>query len=484
MLFPDLDRARRLARERLTVLDSETKQHVPFIFNEEQDEILTLAASTKRLIIGKGRQIGNSTVIVFLLMLIALMNPGMPIAIVADDQGKANGLLAKIKGWLKQLGVPLVVKNVESIELVNGATIDALSAVSTAEDGESRVGRSKSYGVLYASEMAFWRNARAVWAALTGTMPTYVIVDSTGAPGKTLYRELWESVSGWVKKFFKIEDHKKYELPEKRISDERWAELRDRYKFTSRRAAAWWEWKLTTDIKNEQKMIREFPVLEEHMWMLRDGQHIGKWTEAKPRQDGDWDIYVEKIDEPIIFGVDTAAGLGGDADASSIFMLGQRTGKTLRTFRSNEMKLRAFEGFVLEQVEKWQPIAVVVERNGIGEAVWGAVEHVDGAEQQKSAFGELFDRRDAFRLAIEQGPVQVGGHFLAECRSSVIKVKTNNDGQVRPVFVGHDDVISAGSFAWKWREQNPYVAPPVEAGDPREVFVPKKKRRGRAEITV
>lgn len=465
----------------LTVLDQETSTLRPFILNREQRRILRKALRTRRLVIGKGRQVGCSTAIAFLMTMIAIRNPGLPMCIVADDQRNASKILKTIKGWLAQMGVSLIVSGVESITLENGASIDALTAISPAEGGESRVGKSRSYGFIHATEMSFWRAASAVWVSVSSTaLKTAIfVVESTGAPGDGLFREIYESGTGWTRHFIGVEAHENYRADPNSIRDETWEHLRKDYGFSRRDSAAWWYFHLR-DVKMGDvfRMLREYPVIPSHMFLFQEGQYIRKWTIAKPppRAAGFWDVYVEVADEPIIIGVDTSKGLG--RDHSALALLGHKTGRLLRTYRNNTISIPDYIEHVRSVVDEYQPAATIVESNGVGEPVWGfvrtwpdanGVEQVSKGKSAQQQDGELHVRRATIRDVFERGVIHLGGHLLTEVKGSII----DRHGK----FEGPDDVISALSFAWMWREANPFQESADEEKDPTRFWIEDRLRK-------
>ena len=202
------------AAPRFLVFDPVTKTLIPFRLNGEQVRVLALILENQsRVCIGKGRQVGISTAVAFLLMWLVLLNPGISVCIIANDQSNANGVLKKVKGWLRQMGAPMPpVDNVESLELTNGSSIVAKTAISHAEQGQSKAGRSNTYSVIHATEQSFWRNALTTWTSLTSTMLGGLIVnESTGAPGKgeaetNLFRSIYEGADdGWARAFIGVE---------------------------------------------------------------------------------------------------------------------------------------------------------------------------------------------------------------------------------------------------------------------------------------
>lgn len=485
----------------LMVLNQKTSAMEPFRLNREQERVLKamLRSPRRRVVILKGRQIGCSTVIVYFLMLVAIMNPGLPIAIVAHKQDVANGLLGKVKGWLAQIGVGLSVANVESIVLENGASIDALSAVSPAEGGESTVGRSKSYGAIHATEQAFWRNAQAVWASVTSTKlaGAFLVAESTGTPGETLFRRTFDDAAkdGWDPLFFGVEDHENYRDDVQSISDETWEALRAEYGFTRRDAAAWWWNTLHGTMKGDvRRMLREYPVVPDHSWAFREGLHISKYREVPVivTESGAWNYYdpatkrddgTEGWNEPVILGVDTAEGIG--LDSSAMALVGHRSGRVLATWKSNETPIPQYIQHVKAVHARFAPVATVVEKNGVGAVVYQACGGLYGVDKQTSGNrdGEVQVRRDMLRDAIESGEVPIGGHLVEEAKSSQVKPKVNADGVVRVAFVGMDDALSAVSFARKWRAENPYRTTTAELEDRTRFYVQRKLKAGRKNQT-
>lgn len=506
LVFPSFEKAVAFAAQ-LTILDQETARYVPFVLNAEQLEILRIALVRRQLIIGKGRQIGSSTVFVFLLMVLAIMNPGLPICIVGDSWDTADGLLEKVRHWLEDdMGLALVKNDTRTKVLPNGATLVAKTANSRAgnDDGqgsESKVGRSKTFAVVYGTEVAFWANARAVWASLTGTatLNQILFADSTGSPGETLYKEILDGAVDfapgnnpvkWVRAFFGVEEHVGYRADPGSIDDATWASLQKEHGFKRRDSAAWWWWKLTEHVKDAFRMLREFPVLLDHMFTFRLGQHITRWLVSSDVDiDGHWNIYRNPDPtDPAIVGVDTALGLGDDAkgvkndvDASAIYIMGHRTGLPYATWRSYSTPIVQYTKVVIDVIEEYDPVACVVETNGCGTALYGGVMHIACVEELNAGnlSGEVQRRRDAFRDRIEAHEVPVAGHALEEIKQSIVKAKKLPDGRVRAYFDGHDDVLSAGSFANQWREENPWRGPKIEELDPHYVFVPKGSRKAR-----
>lgn len=448
----------------LKVLHQESSTLLPLALNDEQLEIIDALLGNELTLVLKGRQVGISTVCCLHDLVFALVNPGVNVAIAADTEKNAVGLLAKCSAWARQLGISLDVANTTSVTLPNGSTIDALSAVATADDGESRVGRSRSYALVHASELAFWRNANAVFAALTSTMPTNgrIVIESTGTPAEGLFRALWDDDgNGWKHVFLEFERHAAYRMPPESITDDEWAHAALEYGFERRDSAAWWLARLRAKFAGDaHRCLREYPVRASHAFSFAEGRWIFDYTPATVVEAGAWSFYRPRaqLDEPVVFGVDTATGAG--KDSSVIAIRGQRTRKLWATWKANTVNIPGFTLEVLAAIEAWHPLAVCVEDNGVGEVCYQGIiaaepdtevlrHHSSGDD------GEKWVRMARVKSEIESGALPIGPEVIKEVKHSIIKRRTK-DGNLM-IFAGPDDALNAIGFAGVWLDANPYV---------------------------
>jgi hypothetical protein len=477
----------------LVVLDQTTSARARLHLNDEQRIVLDLLASQRRVIVLKGRQVGISTVCCLFDLLFAIANPGAPIGIVADTEDKAKGLLKKIRLWAKTIGVPLNVENEKSIELANGATIDALSAVSHAAEGQSRAGRSRSYVLLHCSELAFWGTDKATFGALTSSASpnAKVVIESTASPAENLFRSIWDratkkpeddvaderdEVDGWFPVFLSVEQHVAYRRDESSISDERWESLRDEYGFKRRDSAAWWWRKLQEDFAGDvHACLREFPIVAAHAFSFAEGRWIFGFTDAPGVvKDGPWERYAHD-DEHVILGVDTGHGMG--MDSSTIAVLGHKSGKLHETLKDATLDVVAFVDTLKAACKRLRPIAVVIEDNGVGEAVWLMMrltnwpcvrQHSDN--RGAVGTGEKDVRMRRLKGAIESGDTPIGPDLQYEVAHSVKTKPKHRDAA--GLFDGPDDLLNAVSFALKWRSENMPTEPKPVYQDSRQRLRP------------
>jgi hypothetical protein len=472
----------------LVILNQETASTSPWVLNDEQREVLRALCDHQRVIILKGRQVGISTVCCFFDLAFALAHAGVNVAIVADTEDKSVGLLSKIRNWCTALGIPLSVDNTTSITLANGSTIDALSAVSSADEGESRVGRSKTYLLLHMSEMGFWRNDAAVFRALTSgaTSPhVRMVIESTASAADNLFKTMWSNdANGWHHIWLSIEKHAVYRADASSIDETTWARLQ-KLGFTRRDTAAWWHAKLVSDFAGDERgCAREFPIKPEDCFAFAEGRWIFTWREATVRHAGTWHekdtvfrgwTYYPDDDETEshVVGVDVGAGLG--LDSSAIAVVGRRSGALKATFVDNTISIPDFERVITEAAKTWRAKSVRIESNGLGQ---GPYQHLRDESnvpvvEQKTSLGEKHARLTRLRLAIEGGEWPIGREVMVEAMSSrIVKPK---GPQGAPVYEGRDDLLNALSFAQKQLEEDRAEAPPAApAPDIRDVFVPPR----------
>jgi len=486
MILPSLDKALKLA-QRISVLDQKTGSLIPFDLNQEQREVLKSILMHQRLVVVKGRQIGCSTVSAYFVTLAALLNPGLPICIIADEQAKSEALLLKVKNWLKELGVKMQKDNVRSCILANGANIDAISAMSTSEDEESRVGRSKSYGCIWGSEQAFWRNARAVWAALTSTagLSAKILVESTGSPAGEMFeslarnaidaREVSQDQERYARLFFGVEHHDAYRRDPQSIDDATFEALREKHGFQRRDAAAWWEWKRTTDLGGDtQRALREYPVTFEDAFAFPLGRYYRQWHPATVTTVDGWDAYSAPLEEePRVIAAFASTGLG--RESSAIAEVGMWSSALYSTW-VDHCELPAFVDTLVRASDHRQPKAVVIETgNEPGTELLKLLAQRRGIPVYPHHTTEAtWTRvRSEMRVRIESGLLPVGEQLLEEVKQVFLDDKT---GKVRGEETS--SLTKAVALAIEWARLHP-VAMPVKKTNPNKIYIPKRRKRTR-----
>lgn len=487
MNLPSYEKAVRLATK-LQVLDQKTGSLVPFRLNDEQKDVLKAMLKHQRVIVVKGRQIGCSTVIAYFVTLAAIMNPGLPIAIVADEQAKSEGLLLRVKNWLRQLGARLEKDNVRSAIVQNGANLDALSAMSTSEDEESRVGRSKSYGLIWGSEQAFWRNARAVWASLTSTagLAAKIVDESTGSPGGELFEELArragpieevpQDYDGYVRLFFGVESHAAYRRDPASIDDHVWDKLQEDFGFVRRDSAAWWEWKRTTDLGGDtQRALREYPVTFEHAFIYPLGGYYRQWEPSLTHIDGPWEHYPPAMDnEPLVMSAVATSGLGPDPAAMAI--LGMWSNTIYHTWQAPGYEIPRFANEVVAAHNRYLPRAMVIETgNEPGEQLLRVLANMRGLPvyPNHTTAAAWMRVRATMRERIESKFMPIGQHVQLEIKRVFLDPK---NGRIRGEEMAN--VTKAIAVASDWATLHPESIPAKKL-NANVIYISKRKKKTR-----
>jgi len=474
--LPPIDVATNFFRA-LAVLDKRGTGLVPLELNDEQREVLQALYTLSLLVILKARQVGISTVIAAFVLLCMIECDNLPCVLVANDWDNAKFLLKKVRDWAVRLGIKLVVDSKdEGIAFTNGSLLDIKSATTTSEAGTPKLGKSRSYALIWMTEGASWplATARAQRASLLATKlgDPLVIDESTGEPGKTNpFRITWDAAPEECQLFLSVERSRIYRANPALITDEEWSILQADYGFTQRDVAAWWLHEASRNGTSLADMARSFPVTVEQAWTAKEGLAIERATEVEVVVDGDWNHYPGATDdEPCICAIDTAKGTGGDS--SSLVFTSQVTGRVLRTWRSNTTLTPDFRKIACAAVRKYRPAATVVESNGVGTTMYQDLAADLGAEgfvivegiasNTRARDGDKTKRLQTLKQLVESGAIPVGGHLLDECNDSRQDAKGKS--------VGRDDCLLALSWAVKARADYPYVAPRLRK-DPRNVYV-------------
>ena len=154
---------KRFAESRFQIV-SKTLEQVDFKFNTVQTRFIDKDYAN-RCIILKARQQGFSSVITGLFTTDFIIDPHSYSVVVADIEENAEGLLSKVKGYIKSYEmktgkkVPLQYNN--KYELYN-PFMDTTYKIGTAKNHE--FGRSKTIKNLHLSEVAFYPNIAKIIA--------------------------------------------------------------------------------------------------------------------------------------------------------------------------------------------------------------------------------------------------------------------------------------------------------------------------------
>lgn len=153
-----------------------------------------------RLNLGKGRQMGSSTIIAGIGFARMVTTPGFHVGILADTQEKGRGLLEKYRFFLRNLPEALraviegakITDNADKIAIDFGGGMVSMVQVIVANEN---AGASYTFQMLHESEVALWENIGATILALEQTVASEkgtLIFRETTARGPNEWKSYYE----------------------------------------------------------------------------------------------------------------------------------------------------------------------------------------------------------------------------------------------------------------------------------------------------
>ncbi len=173
---------------------------VPFQPTSAQTSTAASVLDDQWAMILKARQLGSTTILIYILLVQAMLRPGYRVLIVAQTWKSALKLTKMVHRFAKHMPPALCPKyttNQLNLEFVHGGSVEVMTARSASS-------RGSTYNAVLASEVAFWQNpeqsARALFQALSGK-DTMMILEST-PDGMNGYHKLWTSDDHGLAKHF------------------------------------------------------------------------------------------------------------------------------------------------------------------------------------------------------------------------------------------------------------------------------------------
>lgn len=482
---PTIEKIKKVA-ECLEILNQASGRNEPFILYKHQEELLQRLIENDKSIILKARQLGISTVTLFYVFLLAILNPNTNIAIAADNWENSQGLLAKIKEFSRQLGLETSTDNTKKLVLSNGSSFSAIT-VNTSLGTESKAGRSRTFNILLLSEAAYYNNSFAVLAALSSATVKnpIIILESTATAARNVFRSIWDT-SDYYKHFISCQDHENYVDNPEEIDDEVWSDLQERYGFSSRQHASFWYKKLNNEFGgNVNHLLREYPVLSSHSWTAASGRFIEidppvkqpktLWSKTK--------VWTEpQYGGHFIFGVDVSAGVGRDYTSVVVYDLSQRSIAAI--YSSNVDKFPDIEQEIKKLYDYYKPHGIYVESNGIGAGLihilkLSNIPVIEWKTDESSKYAGLL----LVKQGIEKRNLCADEKFLNDAASLVYELNTSG---TKEQFNHPGDTLMALSFCLLNEENYKFIInkeaprPPVPYGHwdmERSLRIGQKQRR-------
>lgn len=443
-----------------SIKNQDTDQQSPFILNAEQRLIthVILSSPPLRYIILKGRQVGVSTLLCLLDVMVAIINPKTHVAIVSSKTQASQIHLRTVVDFLAQFGHnkrnKRIVKLTSTyVELNNGSRITAFTPSSGKDGSESDVLRGETIGLLHITELPFWSNQSAYDSIIKTAVGSPIIIETTAKGHGDKFSRLYFDQSNEFKKlFFSIEAHENYTADPTLISDDVWLDAQEKFSFTSRPHAAWWYGQLKSAGGDVVKHLHDYPVIENHSFLTFEGRWINHNPSVMPyHMVGEIEVYEKaQPDHAYVAAVDTSTGTGKDSHA--IAVLDRTTRKLVACWVSNEVEQDEVVTQMRAIQSLYNPNSFIVESNGVGNSsvVYGRKEGLNIRKltaNQNNKYDHLLLSKQYIEAGILYGPNQ-----LMEEVSSLYRNKAGK-------FMGRKDLIITCGFALADIEINPHIIP-------------------------
>jgi len=458
----------------LQVFDNNAGKMVPFVLTPTQEEYLKILETSKRIVIVKARQLGISTV-TRAWFLWQAWRASQPIkhAVISYTRESANHLHSIDKQFFvtlpERLQRKLSTDSKGSIRWDDtGAELRTFSA-----GGKAGATRSYSFSSCHISEFAFFDDQNELLSNVISSVGDgQIIIETTVKAADDFYHNLVRGAEAgeneWTLAFFPWHKEKKYS------SHPRWGfngvpkptddELDVKRRLGLTLSQLYWR---HTQIGSMgwEKFHREFPsTIQEAFytkgisWLSADAYaalipvDMGRgpaWTYEEPIEG-----------QRYAMGVDVANGTGGDY--STITVVSVTTRQPVFHWADNKTPPFKFAEVCFEQWERWNECAVLVEGNGVGAVIVGALEQW-GVPLWKSDKGtdwktdkwskvRIFER---LREALEAGSFEELHKDLVEEIKSLVP---NKWGSCAAKKGAHDDLVMSLCLALECAESVPDFA--------------------------
>lgn len=353
---------------------------VPFTLNEAQEvlhaklEAQREAKGWVRAMVLKGRQQGMSTYVAARYYQRASLNRGKAVYILSHEQPSSDKLFAIVDRYQRSNPLAPHVGASNAKELVFDR-LDSNYAVATA--GTKEGGRGGTVSHFHGSEVAFWANAPAHFAASVQGVPlapgTEIILESTSAGAAGEFYERWldaEAGRGdyipiflpwWLSKEYARTPEAGFQLlteaeVDGEMSEEEYA---DTWKLGLRQMC--WRRNKIWELRSLQLFQREYPACPLEAWTAPPGMEpfISALlvTRAMNRKD-------VEASGPLILGVDPASN-GGDRFA----ITARRGSKVLWTQYRNRIDHLEGTAWIKSLIDELRPARVNIDAGNIGATI-------------------------------------------------------------------------------------------------------------------
>lgn len=358
----------------LKVWDKGTQTYVPFVLNDEQEELLDALLTYERVCVLKPRQVGVSTLLRAFAFWQVFTSPN-PIrwGTISLSRDSANNLQRMDHGFLDSLPVELTkhrkMQTDKATEILFGDT-GASTATYTA--GGKNGTRSYSLGNAHVSEFAFYEHPEELLSTVVGTVGSgRIVIETTPNAHGDAYHKLVEGAmdgsNGWHLVSFWWYQHHAYRTnpPQDFCATPDEEILVAKYGLTD--AQVYWRRQQVATM-GPTKFRREYPGCMEDAFAFLEGGYFT--TDELAATKGlrfpttEMTIEAPRTDDVYVVGADPGGGVG--ADYSALTVIAASTRQVVYCWRSNTITPAAFADKLVLVAGKYRNAMILVESNNHG----------------------------------------------------------------------------------------------------------------------
>jgi len=422
-----------------------------------------LAEGQHWFVVLKGRQLGLSTISLALDLYWNFLNPGTQGSLVTDTDENRNNfrtmLSMYIEGLPKSFKVPAIRHNRMELTFKNTSRLAYLVAGTKKNSG---LGTGKSINFLHATECSSWgdeEGLRNLMATLAENNPSRFYVFESTARGYNLFHDMWETakdsqfqraifIGWWRNEIYRKErgtpEFAAYWDGHLTRNEASWvSDIKELYGFEIEpEQIAWWRFKLSEEIKDENQMYQEYPPTEEYAFQMTGSKffsseslglakkvtldtipsyfryHTGQYVEhlriyETSERDAQLEVYASP--EPggvYVIGADPAYGSSEDSDnyVASVWRCYADCIEQVAQFVDNGITTHQFAWILAHLCGVYSGALLNLEMTGPGGAVFTELQSL-ARMPANARHGDIYDVASGIRHYLYRRQDTMGGGF-------------------------------------------------------------------------
>lgn len=476
------------------------KGTTPFVMRDYQKDIAN-TIEEENLIIGlKARQIGWTTVGVFIALHDALFNEEHPWLFVSRTEDAAQKMLSKavyayfrLPGWMREMLPELKGQTQSELVFANGSRIESVPATGSTGRGDS------VYGALL-DECGFMEYAEEIWGAVEPLVYGPAMLFSTANGMGNFFHEIWldsqRSDSVWRGIFYpwhvvKTRTQEWYDHTKLSFRGREWLFYQEYPASPEEAFAKSGRVAFSSDILDD--CFHEIEPYKRFAWTIGEGAQVMEDHEVSDIEIMQWKpprVIRDEDGRPrwkpsYVVGVDVAEGLE-HGDFSYVTVFDANTGEQMASCKSS-IPVSYLDELVLWLAEEYWKALVIVERNNAGILPLDRLyrDHwyprlyrmdtfarfrtsdrtpqygwrTDRATKPKMVNDFIFALTEATVLIHDPDFIQEAQTFVADGRGSYAATSNNHDDVIMGTLIAYQGVLDTPLYRNFWEDTT--VLPPT-----------------------